>query len=143
MRTIPLAATAQAITDRFANFPTELRSLPRWVCWKYETRGGKATKVPYNAITHQRASSTNASTWSDFAKAIAASSTHGYSGIGFMFAPPHVGIDLDHCRDIATGVVEPWAAAIIGELTSYTEISPSGTGLHVIVTGEIPPDGNR
>jgi putative DNA primase/helicase len=138
-----MAATVQLTQDKLANFPAELRALPQWVTWNYETRGDKRTKVPYCPRTHRRASSTSSSTWADYETAISASSTPGYSGVGFMFAPPYVGIDLDHCRDIATGAVEPWAAAIISELNSYTEVSPSGTGLHCIINGTIPPGGNR
>src|SRR5262249_43469545 len=37
---------------------------------------------------------------------------------------------------------EPWADQIIRELDSYTEISPSGRGAHVITKGELP-DGRR
>jgi putative DNA primase/helicase len=137
-----MAATAQPITDKLACFPAELKSLPRWVMWKYEARDGKPTKVPYNPITHRRASSTDPTTWADYPTA-SASSTRGYAGVGFMFAPPYVGVDLDKCRDVTTGAVEPWAAAIIGELNSYAEISPSGGGLHSIIKGSVPPGGNR
>jgi hypothetical protein len=138
-----MAATAQLIQNKLANFPAELRALPQWVTWKYETRGDKQTKVPYNPSTHRRASSTDASTWSDYTTAVSVLSTRGYSGVGFMFAPPYVGIDLDRCRDLNTGVVEPWAAAIVNELNSYVEVSPSGTGLHSIINGSIPSGGNR
>ena len=126
-----MAMAATATTNKLANFPAELRALRQWVVWKYETRGDKRTKVPYCPRTHRRASSTSSSTWSDYTTAVGVLSTHSYTGVGFVFAPPHVGIDLDHCRDASTGAVEPWAAAIIGELNSYTEISPSGTGLQV------------
>lgn len=138
-----MAMAATATTNKLANFPAELRALRQWVVWKYETRGDKRTKVPYCPRTHRRASSTSSSTWSDYTTAVGVLSTHSYTGVGFVFAPPHVGIDLDHCRDASTGAVEPWAAAIIGELNSYTEISPSGTGLHSIVNSTIPPGGNR
>jgi putative DNA primase/helicase len=138
-----LAATAQAITDRLANVPAALRSLPRWVCWKYETRGGKATKVLYNPITHKRASSTDQSTWADYTTAVDASSTHGYAGLGCVIAAPYAAVDLDKCRDATSGEVEPWAAFVIAELGSYTELSPSGRGFHIWISGSIPHGGNR
>jgi hypothetical protein len=60
-----------------------------------------------------------------------------------MFLLPYVGIDLDKCRNAATGQVEEWARAVIRELNSYTEVSPSGTGVHILVRGELPPGRNR
>jgi putative DNA primase/helicase len=131
------------LRDKLASFPAGLKALPRWVTWKYETRDGKATKIPYNPITHRRASSTDPSTWSDWATAIGASSMHGYAGVGCMIASPYAAIDLDKCRDNTTGIVEPWAAAVVGELNSYTELSPSGRGFHIWIKGTVPPDGNR
>jgi hypothetical protein len=51
-----------------------------------------------------------------------------------------VGVDLDGCR--ANGSHEPWADEIIRELDSYSELSPSSHGVHVMVKGELP-DGPR
>lgn len=117
-----------------ASVPEELKALPRWVVWKIEkTRDGKETKVPYNARSVGRAKSTNPGTWSDYATAVAASK--GYAGVGFVIGPPYVGIDLDKCRDPESGQAEPWAEAIIKDLNSYTELSPSGKGFHVWVRG--------
>lgn len=31
---------------RFDSVPQQLKDRPRWILWAYETRGGKATKVP-------------------------------------------------------------------------------------------------
>jgi hypothetical protein len=39
------------------------------------------------------------------------------------------GIDLDTCRDPATGHVEPWAQEVLDRLSTYSEVSPSGTGI--------------
>jgi hypothetical protein len=47
-------------------------------------------------------------------------------------------IDLDGCRNPETGEIADWAWKIIEALRSYTEISPSGTGVHIIVYGEKP-----
>ena len=64
-------------------------------------------------------------------------------GIGFVFTEtdPFAGIDLDGCRDPDTGAVHPSAQSIIDRLHSYTEISPSGSGLHIYVMGTLPPTG--
>jgi hypothetical protein len=52
-------------------------------------------------------------------------------------------VDLDKCLDPETREIEGWAQEVIEELDSYTEISPSGTGVHVLVRGTLPPGGNR
>lgn len=50
---------------------------------------------------------------------------------------PYVGIDLDGC--IIDGQLVPEAQQIVDFCNSYTEISPSGTGLHIFVIGKLPP----
>ncbi|MGI4790604.1 MAG: hypothetical protein ACRYFS_17355 [Janthinobacterium lividum] len=129
------------------NIPAALRSLPQWVVWKLETRPGQAklTKVPYDARTGYKADSTDADTWSPLETALAAyaKARSGYSGIGFVFSrdDPYAGIDLDGCRDSETGEIEPWAQAVIDRMNSYAEISPSGTGIKIIVIAAHPGEG--
>jgi putative DNA primase/helicase len=71
--------------------------------------------------------------------------TNGFQGIGYVFSPQddYAGVDLDHCRDLETGEIEPWARANIDRLQSYTEKSPSGTGLHILIKGKVPTGGNK
>jgi hypothetical protein len=121
-----------------------------------EARGGPGrpipTKVPYRP-DGPKALSNRPSTWTTFETACAAlegPNPHGFDGVGFMFwHPPHteaayfVGIDLDKCRNPKTGVIEPWARAILDRLNSYAEVSPSGAGVHVIVKGRLPENGGR
>jgi primase-polymerase (primpol)-like protein len=66
-------------------------------------------------------------------------------GVGFMFHPDDglAGADLDGCRDPETGRIESWALEIVEELDSYTEASPTGTGLKMFVRGELPPGRRR
>jgi hypothetical protein len=70
---------------------------------------------------------------------------HGYGGIGFVFTPEDdlCGVDLDKCLDPETGEIEDWAREVIGELDSYTEISPSGTGVHILARAALPEGRNR
>jgi len=67
------------------------------------------------------------------------------AGVGFVFTTQdgYVGVDLDKCGDRTTGHLEPWAQAIVDRLDSYTEWSVSGTGVHILCLGVLPPDGNR
>lgn len=121
------------------NIPDELRTLPQWVTWRIEKREGKDTKVPYQT-NGKPASSTDPKTWTTFAAASGAS-----RNVGFVFtkAAGYVGIDFDRCRDPKSQVTEAWALAIIKELDSYTELSQSGTGWHVIIRGSLPPEGRH
>jgi putative DNA primase/helicase len=124
------------------NIPEELRDRPQWVCWRLETRGEKPTKVPYIAGTNSRASSTDLMTWSSFEYALAAykAGEPPYNGIGFVFcsADPFVGIDLDNCISPESDEVAPWAQKTISRVQKgYIEVSPSGTGVHIIVEGVV------
>ncbi len=137
--------------------PAELRECACWVVWKSETRAGspKPTKVPYQARNGEKASTTNPTTWCTFEKALTAleRSKGRYTGVGFVFAKedpeknigpkhanPFAGIDLDHCRNPDTGEIEDWAQEIIAEFNSYTEVSPSKTGVKIFIQGQLPPD---
>lgn len=121
------------------NIPEELKALNQWVLWKYETRDGKKTKVPYRA-TGQRAESNNPSTWMTYPDAIA-NLVH-FDGIGIMFGNGLSGIDLDH-HLADGGKPDDFAGPIVKELNSYTEITPSGCGLHVLLWGFLPPTGRH
>lgn len=129
-----------------AQIPRELKAEPQWVCWRTTDRDGEATKVPIEPTTGDYASVTAADTWTDFGTAHEYyAQTDFVAGLGFVFDAdgPYAGVDLDDCRDPATGAIDDWAADIVHQLDSYTEYSPSGTGLHVIVEGTVPPGGNR
>lgn len=128
--------------------PAELARRPQWVAWRLVSRDGepKPTKVPYAPRTGRLASTTDPSTWATFEEAAAFCAHNDWaSGVGYVLSPddPYVGIDLDHCRDPKTARIDPWAKAIIKRLNSYTEISPSETGLRIFVRGELPPHGRR
>lgn len=123
--------------------PDKLRQRNQWVMWRREERDGKLTKVPYCADGHGRASATDPKTWASYDAAFKAYQSGKYDGIGYVLNDPHTGIDLDHCRDVQTGIIQDWALSIIKALNSYTEITPSGTGVHIIVEAKLPPGGNR
>ncbi|NLV03597.1 phage NrS-1 polymerase family protein [Haloferax volcanii] len=124
--------------------PDTLLERDHWVGWRKQTRGGDETKVPVS-VNGGYASATDAVTWTTFDEALAYARGGAADGVGFVFSTddPYVGIDLDKCRTRETGETEAWATEIIDQLASYTEISPSGTGYHIIVRGSLPPGGNR
>jgi putative DNA primase/helicase len=122
-----------------------IRDLRQWLCWRIEERDGKPTKVPYSPLTGEKASTTNPETWAGYSEAVEAYREHGYGGIGFVFDEddPFCGVDLDGCLNPEAGEIEGWAREIIEELDSYTEISPSGKGVHVLVRATLPEGRNR
>lgn len=109
----------------------------------------KMTKIPVDVHTFSGASSTKASQWAKFDKAVNAigktATVKGKSGtvegIGFVFRPRKdtdtgiCGIDLDHIIDPNTGEINAAALEIIQAMDSYTEYSPSGTGVHIYYYG--------
>lgn len=123
--------------------PHTMRDVAAWGGWRYEQRANKPTKVGIAPRTGRHASSTDPDAWATFDVAVAARERYRLDGLAFRIAPPFVGVDLDHCIDRETGTVAPWAAAIVALLGSYTEKSPSGTGLHIIARGALPPGRRR
>ena len=128
------------------NFPKELAALPQWICWRLEPdpKSEKPRKVPYDPKTGRKASSTNPQTWATLAEAEAARQKYLFTGVGFVFteAGGVVGVDIDHCRD-ENGEFNETAKSILTKYPSYTEISPSGTGLHIFYRGAMPGKGNK
>ncbi|WP_435196380.1 phage NrS-1 polymerase family protein [Natronomonas sp. EA1] len=126
------------------DLPAAMVTRPQWVCWRAEARGEKTTKIPVNPSTGRYASTTDPETWTDFATAREYSVAKG-TGLGFVFTDddPLVGVDLDDCRGVESGSLTDWADDIVARLDSFTEISPSGTGVHVIVKGILPEGRNR
>ncbi len=108
------------------NIPIELRALPQWVVHKQ--------KRPYNPRTGYGAKAGQPDTWADFDTATQATD---FDGIGFEFKKDNglIGIDLDTVRDPKSSEIDPLALEIITRAGSYTEISPSGYGFHIICRG--------
>jgi putative DNA primase/helicase len=130
----------------YSHFPAELRALPQWVCWKSVKGEKKPTKVPYSARTMRPASSTNPHTWATLEEACdALLDACDYTGVGFVFSPddPYVGIDLDACIETESSGLADWASQVLSNLNSYSELSPSGSGVHVIVKGVLPGQGRK
>jgi putative DNA primase/helicase len=131
------APNKRLLLVKVEGIPEELRVRPQWVVWK--AVGDKPDKVPYSARTGRRASSTDLLTWSTFEEALEASANGDYAGLGFVFssADPYTGIDLDDCVD-ENGEIALWALEIVRYFDSYTELSATGSGLHIIVRGDVP-----
>jgi len=142
--------------------PLALTFHPHWVGWKQEERDGKPTKVPYQVTRHdRRASTTDPSTWATYEAAKSALAQGLFDGIGWVFGPNletgeimFAGIDIDKCivpihsdgpfsHAFGPSMVHADARKIVEALASYTELSPSGTGLHILVKATLDGGRNR
>lgn len=114
-------------------FPKELFALRAWCLWKYVERNGQPSKLPFqpNGIP---AESNNSATWNTYEDCIVALRAEGsaFEGVGIFVTPGYAWVDFDKCRNPETGEIEQWAADAIRELDSYTELSPSGKGFHIL-----------
>ena len=138
-------AKNQAIIG-FEAVPDELKRLDQWVLWRYGKKGGKPSKIPYDAGKQQRASITDSNTWCSFSTAchLFAENSQKYEGIGFVLSAddPYVGIDFDDCLE--DGELKPWARELVKLVfPTYTEISPSGNGIKMWLRAEKNRPENR
>lgn len=124
------------MTVQAENIPHELKIYKQWVNWRYEQReeGKKPTKVPYSPRTKFQVSVMDATHWGTFDEAML-NVGNGFDGLGFVLTTkdPYCIVDLDQARDEAEYKLVN--DTFMG-LRSYTEVSPSGTGLHVVMKAE-------
>lgn len=121
----------------YSNIPEPMKKAPRWVLWKKAERDGKTTKIPINAKTGGGARSNDSSTWTTFENAKEKMRAYSCDGLGFMLGNGYFGVDIDHALDNRELIEE-----FVSSLRSYTEISQSGEGIHIICSGVLPA-GNR
>ena len=129
-----------------------LKELRHWVAYQLAVdrdNPEKLKKLPIDPRTGKGAKANDASTWATFdealSRAIENARKQGLSvgmnhGVGFEFGVESCGfggIDLDHviCED---GKLKPFAEEIVKLMDSYTEISPSGKGLHILFRLKMP-----
>lgn len=125
------------------NIPSDLANRQQWLLWKFEAKEGQAKpgKIPYYVMGGRRTGGQgddrDRQRLATLAVVRRAYERGGWSGVGFAFLPDDglIGIDIDGAIDPATGAVTERCAAIIKACASFTEVSPSGKGVHIIVQG--------
>ncbi|MBT9252130.1 MAG: DUF927 domain-containing protein [Brockia lithotrophica] len=134
-----------SLVERIAErFPEELKKQKRWVLWRKEKYGERATKVPYQ-VTNKRADSTDPSTWQSFDAVSGAyyaslETNNPFSGIGIVLGKVQPedalclwGLDIDWKeRNTSEREIPEEVKPVLEIINSYTEFSPSGKGLHVL-----------
>ena len=138
-----MSAKPRTFQGDLENLPVALAPLTqqnRWVVWSWEERTRKDgtttwTKPPFNARSPQdNAKSDDPTTWSSYEEAVKAVAAGDADGIGYALLGADIGAgDLDHAKDGASGVIEPWAAQLTAEADgAYIETTVSGAGLRAI-----------
>ena len=138
---VPTNVSAIAPQHRALTAPSELRDLPGWLIWRYETQGGsdKQLKVPYYAEGGRRygrqGSPEDRSKLTSFAAAREAAARKGFTGVGLAMLPDWgiTALDFDKC--VVDGSLPPEVIAIVGR--TYAEWSPSGQGVRAFVKGDL------
>ena len=116
--TTPMIEKPQTFNGDLAHLPAALAPLcqqQRWVVWR---GSGARPRAAANGPSHHArradpsryARSNDPSTWGSYADAVAAVAAGKADGIGYMLSTSDIAaVDLDHCVDPETGMVDPWA----------------------------------
>lgn len=138
------------LRTKYANVPNELKILKRWVCFKIEgIEDGKTTKRPYNPLSGKLAKVNDDLTWSTFDIALNGCVKYKCDGIGFILGCGIFGVDLDNHADennvkpMSDEEFKEFTDMFVNALDSYSELSPSGNGVHIICQGKLPEGANR
>lgn len=135
----------------FDKIPNELKILRQWVVWRSIVSDGKITKPPFNPKDLTRnADVMDPETWASFEEASNCFRLNPdkVAGIGFVFTEQddYFGIDIDDEAKVEPQhiqVRQEFVKQILENVVTYTEVSPSGTGLHLIAKGKLPSAGRR
>lgn len=121
-----------------SGIPYELKELRQWVGWRRSPSRGK---VPVQ-VNGKAARVNDSSTWGTFNELI--ESGRQLDGVGFVLTDsPYIGIDIDDCMD--GGRLQRKAWKVVERFGSYAELSPSGSGVHIIGRGRavFPSSGSQ
>jgi putative DNA primase/helicase len=125
--------------------PPLLKARQQWLIWRFEGQinaKGKQPKVPYYVNGKRRTgiqgSDADRQALTTFDHAADKARRDNNTGLGFAFLPGDglIGIDIDNCLNPETGELSQIAVETLAIVSSYTECSPSGKGLHIIAKCE-------
>lgn len=136
-----MAITSDAVA-RLNNLPQELKERAQWIVWRLEKHEGKDDKVPASAHTGITCDITDASSWSSFDHCITVAQTRDFAGVGYCLSTddPFSFIDLDKTDNPSFVNAQKMIYEVFN---SYSELSQSGEGLHIIVRGRVPAGRRR
>lgn len=152
----------QALIERLQAMPAEMRERPQWLLWRFVVKpdAKKPAKMPYYVNGCPRGwprgrpndgrpteRQPQVDQGHELDRACLATldqviqrlqGSLQWEGAGFAFLPGDglIGIDVDGAVDRATGELSELCRTVVEACESYTELSPSGAGVHVIVKGD-------
>jgi putative DNA primase/helicase len=135
--------------------PQALREIPEWILWDMEWRNGLWQKIPLTlrpsdagylkdtGLHFYRAKTNDPSHGWPFERVATHYQTfrHKCAGMGLLLRSGLCGSDLDD--SLQDGVIAPWAEDVLVILDTYTEISPSQTGLKSLLLADLSALGAR
>jgi putative DNA primase/helicase len=135
--------------DLLKNIPEELKLEALWCCWKYvKNQDGDLVKKPFNVLTGYGARSNDRTTFVSYPTMcryldnyISEVDNKIQGGAGLGIFNGFSAIDIDHC--INNGEISQMAQELINFCDSYTELSPSGTGIRIIFKSSVRFDKNK
>lgn len=163
-RLVQLAqAERAALAQRLQAMPQAMRALRQWLVWKLVNKPGavKPAKVPFYANGKPRGwphgkprdglptdkqpqvdqgHELDRAHLVSLDEALAAfARSPDWAGVGFAFLPGDglIGVDIDGAVDRETGEVSELCTKLLGLCGSYAERSVSGTGVHIILAGDV------
>lgn len=158
-----LRAQRAALIERLHALPVAMKSRPQWLVWKFikKPKVPKPAKVPFYISGQLRGwprgkpadgvatedqpqveqgHALDRAALATFGEAVAAlEAAPSWVGIGFAFLPGDglIGVDIDGAIDLETGEISPRCQLVMRMCPSYAERSVSGTGVHIILEGEV------
>jgi len=123
---------AQLFNINGENIPAELKEIDYWIVWGYRNKDGGTIKVPIDPRTGAWVNAHDPENWMAFEEALDFARKLNL-GVGFDFTEDlgYVFIDWDHV--LKQGVIDDLRVEeIIEKGDTFTEISPSGKGLHQV-----------
>ena len=127
--------------------PRRLTAMPIWLPWKPVKDSDRTRKVPIDYRTGRPTNHKNPHARLPFGKALEVLNEGHAIGLGISLTPDSnpslTAVDIDNCVIGSNSDLTPLARAVIARLDSYTELSPSGTGIHIFAIGMKPPGACR
>ncbi|MGB9965262.1 hypothetical protein [Halobacterium sp. CBA1126] len=127
-----------------------LKTVNQWICWSYSNHPLRSDKVPVDPTDwddtkaqFQAKPYNDSDIWLDYESAIEKATTEEeIDGVGFVPMSIQVCfIDIDDCINEVGQVTDEVHQIIYGS-ESYSEISPSGNGIHIVLQGGAPAYGS-
>ena len=127
-------------------YPEDRMKVSRWLTWKEADDGRKIPRAPYHNSNQpdRYVSAQDPTIWTDFETAAEWADKLPHHQLAYVipdrndFETDLVVIDYDDTRDPDTGEIHPFVHDHLADADSYADVSPSGTGVHILCRGQLP-----